>query len=413
MAKLEFKDLKFRDLEKENCIEVIFLRQYSFNLDKKDLGRIGKFVINKDLCEESIKESNRTIEFPEEPQETAERKFYSLLYKGFLNLKNKFNKKPATYIHRNSGIPLIGHVSFGIIDRGTNVIEIKPQTGCNIKCIYCSVNEDIRPHDFVIEKDYLVEESIKVIEQKKGLVDLHIGSSSEVFMYEPIYELLEELAAHHQVNKIAISTNGMYLTEKIIDKLGEITQGKIRLNISLNAITKEKASLIAGVPYPVERVKKICAYIQKNPKVELIIAPVWMNRINDDELELLVKFSKEIGATLMVQNFLNYKRGRNPVKEVEFETFAEKLQPLEKKYDITLLHSELPETYKKSTSLPRPFRKNQVIEAEFVGPGRFPGEKIAAAQNRIISFYGEIPGKKSIRLRITRAKNNMFVGEAV
>lgn len=400
MARLKFKDLRF--IDKDSAVEVVFLRHYSFFLDKVDLRKIGEFTLG-----------GNSIGFKGKKKDKIRRRFYLLLEEGFTRLKNKMNEKPTTYIHRNSGIPLIGHVSFGIIDRGTNVIEVKPQTGCNIKCIYCSVNEDIRPRDFVIEKDYLVEEVLKVIKQKPGKVDLHVGSSSEVFMYEPIDELVKDLAVD-KVNKIAISTNGTYLTESRIDKLVEVSKGKIRLNVSLNAISKEKADIIAGCPYPVEHVKNICRYIQNKKGAELIIAPVWMSGINDDELELLVKFAKEINAEIMIQNFLNYKRGRNPVKEASFERFAEKLKPLEKKYNIKLLHTEMPETYKKTAGLESPFRKNQIVDAELIGAGRFPGEKIFVSENRIISTY---PNGKKIKdkskIKITRAKNNIFVGEVI
>ena len=62
------------------------------------------------------------------------------------------------YIHQNSGIPLIGTNYFGLVDRDTNIIEFKPITSCNIDCIYCSVAQEKRVMDYVVEKDYLVQE---------------------------------------------------------------------------------------------------------------------------------------------------------------------------------------------------------------------------------------------------------------
>ena len=41
------------------------------------------------------------------------------------------------YVDKNSDIPLFGIDFIGIIDRGTNVIEIKPLTLCNLECKYC------------------------------------------------------------------------------------------------------------------------------------------------------------------------------------------------------------------------------------------------------------------------------------
>ena len=75
-----------------------------------------------------------------------------------LGLKNKLNGNNTLYIHKNSGIPLIGSLSFGIIDRGSNMLEIKPLTSCNADCIFCSVDEgpsSKKIRDIVVEKDYL------------------------------------------------------------------------------------------------------------------------------------------------------------------------------------------------------------------------------------------------------------------
>ena len=36
-------------------------------------------------------------------------------------------------------IPLIGHIAFGIIDRGTNLLQIRATSFCALSCIFCSV----------------------------------------------------------------------------------------------------------------------------------------------------------------------------------------------------------------------------------------------------------------------------------
>ena len=37
-------------------------------------------------------------------------------------------------------MPLVGHVAFGIIDRGTNLLQIRPTSLCPLSCIFCSVD---------------------------------------------------------------------------------------------------------------------------------------------------------------------------------------------------------------------------------------------------------------------------------
>ena len=67
--------------------------------------------------------------------------------------------------------------------------------------------------------------------------------------------------------------------------------------------------------------------------------------------------------------------------------------------------SDLPE-------LPKPFKKGQVVEAEIVLPGRIGNEKLAVANDRLISIpncYKE-EGTR-VKLRIKRTKHNIFLGE--
>ena len=129
MAELKFKDLSFE--KKGEKVRVNFLKIFYFDIDKSELKNIGNFKI-----------SSNKIEFFNINEKRAQRRFNTLLSKGFAQLKNKLGNKPAVYVHKNSGIPLIGTAYFGLIDRGTNLIEIRPLTGCNLSCIFCSVDAD-------------------------------------------------------------------------------------------------------------------------------------------------------------------------------------------------------------------------------------------------------------------------------
>ena len=73
-------------------------------------------------------------------------------------LLNKTTNRRTYYITEPT--PLIGHTAFGLIDRGTNVIQVRGLSGCNISCPFCSVDEGIhsksRKNDYYVDKDYLV-----------------------------------------------------------------------------------------------------------------------------------------------------------------------------------------------------------------------------------------------------------------
>src|SRR4030042_2855263 len=172
MAKLEFKDLSFEELDSK--VKVSFLNNYYFYLNKDDLEKIGKFKIQKSAISFDV------------PEKRAERKFNLLVSKGFDDLKNKLTDRKTVYITKDSGIPLIGNNAFGLVDRNTSIIEVKPCTGCNLNCIYCSVDEGKSGKwvtDFLVEPDYLIEEFRKLVEFKETEIEAHIGTQGEPFLY--------------------------------------------------------------------------------------------------------------------------------------------------------------------------------------------------------------------------------------
>ena len=142
---LTFQNLSFT--EKENEITIDFLKLFTTKIPKKGVKVIDKHTID-----------------------TKERLFNRYLNEAFQNLTNKLTKNPVLYIHKNSNIPLFGSLSFGIVDKGSNMLEIKPLTSCNADCIFCSVDEgptSKKIFDIVVEKDYIIEELKKLLDYKK------------------------------------------------------------------------------------------------------------------------------------------------------------------------------------------------------------------------------------------------------
>ena len=93
-------------------------------------------------------------------------------------------KKNIIFIDRNSKIPLFGMDFVGIIDRGTNVIEIKPITICNLQCKYCFVSAGDYETNFIIEINYLIENVKKVIEIKGTYdIEIHLAPYGEILLY--------------------------------------------------------------------------------------------------------------------------------------------------------------------------------------------------------------------------------------
>ena len=144
MAVLEFEDLKFS--EKDGLVEACFMDSFYFDLDKKDLDEIGKFKITFE----------NKIEF--EGKEAKVRRLFNNLISVRIksSLKSKDGRK-AIYVHDG---PLIGGQAFGILDSDTNCVELRPITGCNLNCMFCSVDEKLKKGPcYIVDLDLLVSEA--------------------------------------------------------------------------------------------------------------------------------------------------------------------------------------------------------------------------------------------------------------
>lgn len=400
MAELTFETLTFK--EEKDKIKVTLLRLFYFYLEKDDLNKISKF---------SVKDNG--ITFQDISSEKADKKFGFLLAKGLKELRSLITDNPAVYIHQNSGIPLIGNVSFGLVYRNTSLIEIKPMTGCNLNCIYCSVGEGIHSKkiDFVIEKDYLVEEFKKLSKFVGEPVEAHVGTHGEPFLYGDIISLIEDLNRLKQVSIVSLDTNGTLLTKKIIDQLSKFK--KVRLNISLNALNQKTAQVVAGCPYNTDKVIEVIKYAI-GKKVSVLLTPLLVPGYNDQEIDGLVKFAKENNLKIGIQNFLFYKTGRNPAKPWPWEKFYDLLKRLEAKYKMKLVVSPEDFNIKYAKKMEKPFQKNDVVRAVIVCTDRFPDSRIAVAQNRTISLPNcNLNIGKKVKIKITRDKHNIFVGKVV
>src|SRR3989344_9031974 len=127
MSQLSFETLSFK--QEQNCLVITLLQHFQTKIPLDAVNALFPFnIIN-----------SHTIEFTKLPPEKAHQKFLFLFEKYLPHLITKLTGNKAIYIHKNSGIPLIGNVAFGIVYRNSSIIEIKPVTSCNLDCIYCSI----------------------------------------------------------------------------------------------------------------------------------------------------------------------------------------------------------------------------------------------------------------------------------
>ena len=401
-TEFKFEDIRF--VEENSAVRGFFLGYYYFDLSEEDLERLGKW---------KVKDKALIISGNED---MVKKKFNAMLDRKLHELKS-LQGKDTIYVYEGF-LPLIGSLYFGIMDRNTNVVEVRPLTGCNLNCIFCSVDLNQRQKDFVVNADYLADEFSKVAEQKfmAGVeVEAHINAQGEPLMYQKLPYLIQKITDSGYASVISIDTNGTLLTQKLVDELVEA--GLTRFNISLNSLCSEMGTKIAGKTYPSDHVIKMCKYIAK--KADILIAPVWMQGMNDHEIEDMIKFSLELKKIrpqqtvpmIGIQNFLEYEYGKQPAKQISFEDFYKKLEPFEKKYKMKLVFDKDDFNIKKCITLKKPFRKNQHVECEIACDGKFPGEKLAFAGDRVISLPNcDAKIGKKVKVTLTREKYNVFYG---
>ena len=345
-----------------------------------------------------------------------------------LTLQHKDTKKPLTYITNDLfGIPLIGSIYFGVIDRGTNLLQIRPITGCPFNCPFCSVDEGpttkTKIRDYIVDTDYLVNTYNTILAEKNlKKAEAHLDGQGEPMAYPYLPELVQKLRANEKTKVVSIQTNGWYLTEQLIDDLAEVNLS--RINLSINALNPPLCKKLSGKgDYNINRMLELAEYIA-NSKISLLLAPVWIPGINDQDIEKIIQFSLKINPhetvypTLGIQNYLTHDVGRNlkGITQKNFAEFNKQLRGMEKKFGAKnlVLKPFMFNTYK-TKMIHNPMNINEIVTAEVVLPGRLEGEVIAKAKNRLIhvSNTHDLSIGKNLKVRIKRNRHNIFFAEPI
>jgi uncharacterized Fe-S cluster-containing radical SAM superfamily enzyme len=327
-------------------------------------------------------------------------------------------------ITRNSEIPLLGSLYFGIIDRGTSLLQVRPSCGCNLNCPFCSVDagpeSTTRATSYEVEMEYLVEAVEEIARFKGAGVECHIDSPGEPVMYSRLPELIAALKEIDDVSSISLQTNGTLLNKAKITALE--SAGLDRINLSLHALDPAIAQLLAGVEwYDIEKLADAARAIVRS-RIDLLIAPVYIPGINDAEIPRLIRFAQEIGAgkrfpPLGIQKFEHYRYGRSP-KGVKAQSwwqfFNRSIRPWEKEFGINLrLDPARDFGTVRRPFIPLVFSKGEKVTVEIRAPGWIHGERLGVARNRVVSVYNCPKESGQVRVKIVATKHNIYVGVPV
>ncbi len=317
------------------------------------------------------------------------------------------------------GIPLLGSIAFGLIDRGTNIIQVRPVSGCPLNCIFCSIDEGplsrSRFARYEVELDHLMEWFRWLVKFKgsKG-IEAHIDCAGEPLLYPKLVELVAAMAEVKGVEVISMQTHGTLLDERKVDKL--VGAGLSRINLSIDSLDPEKARRLSGTDaYDLERMLDMAEYIVST-RMDLMVAPVWVPGYNDEDMAKLVKFALKIGAgkrwpPLGIQKYEAHKRGRRPVRSWPFRYFYERLAQLERRYGVRLRLRRSDFNIRRMTSPPVSFQVGEAIKVKVVGPGWIKGEAMGVAGDRSVTLV-DVPFVKpgmELKAMVRSNKHNIIV----
>jgi len=332
-------------------------------------------------------------------------------------------RRPLIRVGTDVDIPLVGAIAFGIIDRGTNVLQIRPTSLCPLSCPFCSTDAGPssrrRAAEYMVDLDLLLDWAAQLVRFKgsKG-IEAHVDTVGEPATYPHIVELVQGLADIPGVEIISMQTNGVLMDEQIVDELE--AAGLARINLSIHALDPGLAKQLAGTDnYDLEAVLSLAEAIAAS-RIDLLIAPVWVPGLNDDEIPRIIEFAKGIGAgkrwpPLGIQKYLAHKRGRRPrgVRPMSWRAFYRVLRALEKRHGVKLVLS--PEDFGmfKAPLLPPPFSPGEVVKVKVMAPGWLKGEVTGVARGRAITLVGasDLKPGMNVLARVIKVKHTIYLAK--
>jgi uncharacterized protein len=322
-------------------------------------------------------------------------------------------------ISRETGIPLVGCLYFGIIDRGSNLLQIRPNCICNLNCPFCSVDAGptsrSRVTAYEVELEYISDWSRQIAEFKGPGVECHIDAPGEPMLYPSIVELIFALKEIVEVSVISMQTNGTLLDASKILVLEEA--GLDRINLSMMALNPDLAKHLAGVPwYDINRIKEVAKKIAAS-KIDLLIAPVYLPGINDAEIPELIKFSQDIGAgkkwpSIGIQKFESHKLGRKPSGlkvQTWWKFYNRSIRFWENQSSSKLVLKPQDFGIEKRPMLPSVFRMNEKTRVDIRGPGWIKGERLGVARKRVVSVLNCPVDSGLVRVKLVSIKHNIYI----
>ena len=320
--------------------------------------------------------------------------------------------------------PLIGSIAFGVIDRGTNVLQVRVTSVCGMCCKFCSVDagpcSKSRWNEFVVtDLEWLREWVEAVVKFKGGGVEILLDGIGDPLEHPRIAEVVSTLKEIEGVKSVALETHGLRLDFDLVNELVE--SGLDRINLSIESLNPNKAKFLAGRDdFDVEKLREVIEYVVSETPIDVHLTPVLIPGVNEEDVIEVLLRGKEIGVgkrwpPFTVQKYVKHKRGRKVkgVKEWSWERFWQWISEVERKYGLRLRWSMEEWGMKYAPKLPTLYETGSRVKVEVIARGHIKGEWLAVPlprRNVVMTVVG-IPGEvgKRVNVKVISNKDNIYL----
>jgi len=183
-------------------------------------------------------------------------------------------------------------------DRVARKLRISVTDKCNMKCIYCMPQHNVKWFE---DKEILsFQEIVRItsIFADLGINKIRI-TGGEPLLRPCLENLITDLKKISKIKTISMTTNGMLLEEKI-DQLS--SAGITSLNISLDTFSEERFRTLNGIA----NLNRVIKGIQKarDLGLKIKINTVVIRNWNDDEIINFAKFARDYNVLLRFIEFM-------------------------------------------------------------------------------------------------------------
>ncbi len=197
--------------------------------------------------------------------------------------------------------------------RQVNSLRVSLTQRCNFDCFFCHQEGESGPNGEVTPEEI---ETVVSVAAELGINKVKL-TGGEPLLRDDVVEIVRRISPY--VDEVSMTTNGYMLKEKACDLRDA---GLKRVNVSFHSTDPEKFCKIIGRE-SVQAVREGVEEAIRCGLSPLKLNMVVMKGINDEEIEDMIAFSKETGATLQLIEYQALEKGVE-----EYDSYHFDLKPL-------------------------------------------------------------------------------------